>query len=102
MESKVCSAPVTGEVARADVVRIAYIFASLVPLILAVRMAQRMLRPLRRPSGDLDLIVPAAPVNAVLSGLVRGEAALARHLPMPFGSSLLVVARKTQVEGTDK
>ena len=88
------------EDAGLEAVRIVYIFASLVPMILAVRTAQRMLRLLRRPSGDADLTVPVAPVNAILSGLVRGEAALARRLPMPFGSSLLMVARKTQVEGT--
>ena len=83
------------EGAGLEVVRVAYLFASLVPMILAVRTAQRLLRPLREPAGDTDLAVPAAPVNAILSGLVRGEAALARRLPMPFGSSLLVVARKT-------
>ena len=82
------------EGAGLEVVRIAYLFASLVPMILALRTAQRMLRPFRAPSGDSELAVPAAPVNAILSGMVRGEAALARRLPMPFGSSLLVVARK--------
>lgn len=82
------------EDAGLEAVRITYLFASLVPMILAVRMAQRMLRPLREPSGDADLTVPPRAVNAILSGLVRGEAALARCLPMPFGSSLLIVARK--------
>ena len=75
-------------------VRISYLFASLVPLMLAVRRVQRMLRPFRGLRGDGDLNVPPAVVNAVLTGLVNGEAALARRLPMPFGSSLLVVARK--------
>ena len=88
------------EDAGLEVVRAAYLFASLVPLILTVRITQRMLRPFREPSGDADLIVPPAAVNAILSGLVRGEAALARRFPMPFGSSLLVVARKTRAKGT--
>jgi hypothetical protein len=35
-----------------------------------------------------------APVNAALTVVVLAEAALARRLPMPIGSSLLVVARK--------
>ena len=82
------------EDAGLEAVRIAYLFASLVPMILAARTVQRMLRPLREPGGDPDLTVPAAPVNAILSGLVRGEAAFARRLPMPFGSSLLIVAKK--------
>jgi len=75
-------------------VRITFLFASLLPLMLAVRMAQRVQRRWRAPRGDEDLAIPPAPINALLTGIVRGEAALARRLPMPFGSSLMVVARK--------
>lgn len=75
-------------------VRLAFLFASLLPLMLAVRMAQRMLRFWRPPRGDEDLLVPPPPINALLTAIVMGEAALARRVPMPFGSSLLVVARK--------
>ena len=82
------------EGAGLEVVQVAYLFASLVPMMLAVRMVQRVLRPFREPSGDAELAVPPTLVNEVLTGLVRGEAALARRLPMPFGSSLLVVAKK--------
>lgn len=82
------------EDAGLQVARIAYLFASLVPLMLAVRRVQRMLRPLREPRGDSDLTVPPRAVNAILTGLVSGEAALARRVSMPFGSSLLIVARK--------
>ena len=77
------------------VARITYLFASLVPLMLAVRRVQRMLRPFREEvRGDSDLAVPPAPVNAALTALVSGEVALARYVTMPFGSSLLIVARK--------
>jgi SAM-dependent methyltransferase len=76
------------------VVRISYLFASLFPLILAVRALQQLLRPFCDPQGDSDLTVPPAPINGALTGLVLGEAALARRIPMPVGSSLLVVARK--------
>jgi SAM-dependent methyltransferase len=82
------------EAAGLEVVRVGYLFASLVPMMLTVRMVQRVLRTFREPHGDVELTVPPAPINAMLAGLVRGEAALARRLPMPFGSSLLVVARK--------
>jgi len=82
------------EAAGLEVVRVAYLFSSLVPMMLTVRMVQRVLRTFREPHGDVELTVPPAPINAMLAGLVRGEAALARRLPMPFGSSLLVVARK--------
>ena len=77
-----------------QVVRTTYLFGSLVPLMLAVRRVQLMLRPFREPRGDTDLTVPPAPLNAILTGLVRAEAALARRVDVPFGSSLLVVARK--------
>ncbi len=82
------------EDAGLQAVRIAYLFASLAPLMLAVRRAQRVMRRFRESTGDSDLTVPPAPVNAILTGLVKGEAALARRLSMPFGSSLLIVARK--------
>lgn len=83
------------EDAGLQVARITYLFASLVPLMLAVRRVQRMLRPFREEMrGDTDLTVPSAPVNAALTALVMGEVALARHVSMPFGSSLLIVARK--------
>lgn len=82
------------EDAGLQVVRISYLFASLVPLMLAVRRVQLLLRPFRELRGDTDLTVPPAAVNAILSGLVSGEVALARRVPMPFGSSLLIVARK--------
>ncbi len=75
-------------------VRISFLFGSLLPLMLAVRLAQRLQRRWRPPRGDLDLAVPPAPVNALLTGIVKGEAALARGVPIPFGSSLMIVARK--------
>jgi hypothetical protein len=41
-----------------------------------------------------DVVVPAAPVNALLGGLLRLEARALRVVDMPIGSSLLCVARK--------
>jgi SAM-dependent methyltransferase len=75
-------------------VRISFLFGSLLPLMLAVRMAQRVQRRWRVPRGDEDLVVPPAPINALLTAIVRTEAALARRVPIPFGSSLMIVARK--------
>ena len=74
--------------------RISYLFGSLVPLMLAVRQAQAMRRSYRAPTGDEDLTVPSAPVNAALTALVRAEVAVASRVTMPFGSSLLIVGRK--------
>ena len=38
--------------------------------------------------------VPAAPINAALAWMLEREAAISRRIPMPVGSSVLVVARK--------
>ena len=75
-------------------VRLTYLFGSLVPLMLAVRTGQKLLRRFRAPTGDFDLTVPIAPINTALTWMVRGEAALARRVPLPVGSSLMIVARK--------
>jgi ubiquinone/menaquinone biosynthesis C-methylase UbiE len=80
--------------AALDPTRIRYLFGSLVPLMLAVRRAQAMRRRYRAPTGDEDLTVPSAPVNLALTALVRAEVALATRVAIPFGSSLLIVARK--------
>ena len=74
--------------------RVSYMFASMFPLMFAVRTAQRMLRPYRGLRLNTDIAVPLAPVNALLTAVVSVEALLARRLPMPIGSSLLVVGRK--------
>ena len=57
-------------------------------------MLQRLTRRFRTVRDDIDIAVPPSPVNSVLSVVVRAEAALAGRLSFPFGSSLLVVARK--------
>jgi ubiquinone/menaquinone biosynthesis C-methylase UbiE len=82
------------EQAGLRVERISYMFASTLPIMLVVRMGQRLMRPYRELRADTDIAVPSAPVNAVLSAMVMGEAALAQHLAMPVGSSLVVVGRK--------
>jgi SAM-dependent methyltransferase len=74
--------------------RVSFLFASLFPLMLAVRTTQRVLRPFRGLRPDTDIAVPSRPVNAALTALVSAEATLVRRVPMPLGSSLLVVARK--------
>ena len=83
------------EDAGLEVVRISYVFGSLLPLMLGVRTLQRLLRAFREPQGDSDLAVPPAPVNALLTALVGAEAAIARRVRIPFGSSLMIVARKS-------
>jgi len=82
------------ERAGLEVRRVSYMFASLFPLMLVTRVSQRLLRPYRQPRRDQDITVPPAPVNQALTWLVSGEVVLANRVPMPIGSSLLVVAQK--------
>jgi len=74
--------------------RASFMFGSLFPMMLCARLLQRLTRPFRSVRDDIDIAVPSYPVNQVLSMIVRAEAAVAARVPMPFGSSLLVVARK--------
>jgi SAM-dependent methyltransferase len=74
--------------------RLSFLFGTLLPLMLAVRFVQRRLRPYRGVRHDSDIAVPPPAVNAILTALVTLEAKVSRRLPMPIGSSLLVVARK--------
>jgi SAM-dependent methyltransferase len=74
--------------------RVAFMFATLFPLMLVSRGVQRLTRRFREVRDDTDIMVPPAPVNGLLSSVLRAEAALSRSVSMPVGSSLLLVARK--------
>jgi ubiquinone/menaquinone biosynthesis C-methylase UbiE len=82
------------EQAGLEPVRVSFMFASVFPLMLTARLLQRLTRRFREPRAESDIGVPAAPVNAALTAAVSVEAALGRVVPMPIGSSLLVVASK--------
>lgn len=77
-----------------DVRRITYTNATILPVLLGVRLAQRVSG---HQESHEEISVPAAPVNAVLSGLLALEAAAVRMVNMPFGSSLLARAQKPAV-----
>jgi SAM-dependent methyltransferase len=72
-------------------VRLTYTNATLFPVLVGVRMLQRATG---WPVPGVELKVPAAPVNAVLSGVTAAEAWFVRHANLPFGSSVLCLARK--------
>ncbi|MGE3842829.1 MAG: class I SAM-dependent methyltransferase [Vicinamibacterales bacterium] len=76
-------------------VRITYTNASLFPLVLATRLAQR-LRGFAESAHDAtaEIAVPHPLVNGTLSALLSLEARLLKHVSMPVGSSLLCLARK--------
>ena len=80
--------------------RLTYLFAVLFPAMLAVRMLglneghTAAPEAAGGPDTDWEMRVPPAPINGTLTWLLRGEAALSRHVAMPVGSSVMVVARK--------
>jgi SAM-dependent methyltransferase len=74
--------------------RLTFDHLSLLPLMLPVRVWQRWRSGGKLEAGEFDIQIPAAPVNALLTGLVRIEAAALRVTNMPIGSSLLLRARK--------
>jgi SAM-dependent methyltransferase len=74
--------------------RLTFVHASLLPLMLPVRIWQRRRAGAAITPGEFDITVPAAPVNAVLTAVVRAEAAALRLVDLPIGSSLLCHARK--------
>ncbi len=73
--------------------RLTFLFASLFPVMLLVRIAQHWSPP-TESAREFDITLPPAPVNALLAGLVRLEAAAVQVLDMPVGSSILCRARK--------
>ena len=75
-----------------EVRRMTYTNASTTPLLAAVRFAQRWSGG--HKESEQEMSIPSAPLNAALTGLLAAEAAALRFVNMPFGSSLLALARK--------
>ena len=77
-----------------QVVRLTYTNASLfVPMVL-VRAIQRARGLSPEHHAQQDITVPARPVNTILTALLRVESWWLRAFDLPFGSSLLCLARK--------
>jgi hypothetical protein len=74
--------------------RMTYTNAALFPVMLAVRCVQRMTGLAGEHEAGAEITVPPAPINAALGAMLAVEAGLVRAVPMPFGSSLLCLARK--------
>lgn len=74
--------------------RLTFLHATLFPVVLPIRVFQRWRRGNHLPPGEFEIKVPAAPVNAILTGVVAIEAAALRLVDMPVGSSLMCHARK--------
>jgi SAM-dependent methyltransferase len=74
-----------------DVRRMTYTNATIAPIVAGVRLLQRVSG---HEESHQEISIPPAPVNAALTGLLALEAAVIRYIDMPFGSSLLALARK--------
>jgi ubiquinone/menaquinone biosynthesis C-methylase UbiE len=79
------------------IVRITHLFGSVFPAVASYRLADRFVRS--HPSDDAprsDLRRLPSPVNRLLEGVMNVERRLLRHCDVPFGSSIMAVARKVE------
>jgi SAM-dependent methyltransferase len=79
------------EAAGFRVTHATYTNFSILPMVAAVRLKQRLSGHVE---SEEEIALPPAPVNAALSALLAVEAAALRVVNMPIGSSLLAVAVK--------
>ncbi len=88
------SAEVSGQLQRAGfkVLRCGYYNFFLFPVALAVRLIRKIF-PAAENSAS-DVVLPPAPLNALLTAVFGAEAALLSRFTFPFGLSVLAVARK--------
>jgi hypothetical protein len=76
-----------------EVRRMSYTNATILPAVAAVRLLQRITG---HEESQEEISIPSAPVNAVLGAALALEASALRFVNMPFGSSLLALARKNE------
>jgi SAM-dependent methyltransferase len=87
-----------------EIVRLTYTNATLfLPLALLRAMQRRRgLKSENESGAQREISVPPAPVNGLLSGVMLLESAWLRSFDLPFGSSLLCLARKPQAPGVTR
>lgn len=81
--------------AGAQVVKLTCAVSFVFPLVMAVRLLGH-LRPRANGNPDTKLVPPPGPVNRLLIALHDLEAAIIVHAGLPWGSSLIAVARKPE------
>ena len=77
-----------------EVVRVSYTHATLFPILAAVRGWERWRGGGEAAASEADLEVPAAPINAALSAALAVEGMVLPHANLPFGSTVMGLARK--------
>ena len=73
--------------------RLTYTNFSLLPLMIPVRLSQRLMGLSTPEETGADISTPSAPINATLSACLAAEAFALKFVNMPLGSSLLALAR---------
>lgn len=71
--------------------RMSYTNATIMPVVAAVRLLQRVSG---HEESNQEISIPPAPVNAALTGALALEAGLLKFVNMPFGSSIMALAQK--------
>ena len=79
-----------------EIRRISYTNATIMPMVTAVRLLQRVTG---HRESTREISIPPRPVNSALAALLRLEAAGLQLVNMPFGSSLLALARRPGTQG---
>jgi SAM-dependent methyltransferase len=74
--------------------RLTYTNAGLLPILLPLRLLHRLRGLAPESKAEQEIRMPSRPVNALLDRMLALEAVVVQHLDLPWGSSLLVMARK--------
>lgn len=78
-----------------EAVRSSYVNTFLFPLILTVRLIQRVKgSPAAAENGSPDVFMPASPINGFLYAILWAEAKLLKFVSFPFGVGLFAIAQK--------
>jgi SAM-dependent methyltransferase len=88
------------EAAGFEVVRLSHWNATLFPVVLAVRLSRRKGQMRDKSVARSDIQVPPAPINGLLAQLVKLEGRLMDRTTIPFGSSVICLARKPARPGS--
>jgi SAM-dependent methyltransferase len=84
------------EAAGFSIVRLTYTNATLVAPLAVSRSWERRRGLRKEHHHQRDIVVPPAPINLLMTAALRLEALWARRFDLPFGSSLLCLARKPE------
>ena len=87
------------EAAGFQIVRLTYTNATLFAPLAVSRLWQRGRGLRREVHAQLEILVPPAPVNTIMTAVLRLESLWLRWFDAPFGSSLLCLARKPTLQG---